>query len=406
MRLLILQTPFGDFCKHAIVQFTKQGHKIFKISFNGGDLLNCGFYGDLFTKPPHKFRSYIKNYIKRNSIEAVVAFGDCRFYHRVAGKVCKSLGLPFIALEEGYLRPNYITVDAEGVNANSRTNFFEEVENPISLTDFNDNHKTKNLLLTKTPHVILYYLAKFFMRPIFPYYHHHRSYSIFKETYYWIRSARRRLMSIHFEHQNIRKIIGNREFYFVPLQVHNDSQIEFHSHYSSIEQFIDEVMLSFSRNAGKDKAIVFKHHPQDIGFKKYSRFINDLSKLYGITTRVIVLSDFNIPNLLRNSIGCITINSTVGLSAIIHNTPTIALGKCFYNKDGITHQHGLDTFWNECSTPDENLKKLMFHNIRTKTQVNGSFYDYSEENISLCVQTILARIQKHWLKQGALKATG
>ena len=36
-----------------------------------------------------------------------------------------------------------------------------------------------------------------------------------------------------------------------------------HSKYNSIEEFIEEVLISFSKFAKKDKFIFIKHHPVD-----------------------------------------------------------------------------------------------------------------------------------------------
>lgn len=396
MRVLLMQGAFGLFSHHAIKELKAQGHTVFKISFNGGDYSSGLFYGDKFKQPPHRFRQYFKNYVKQNGIEVVVAFGDCRYYHRIASMLCKKQNIPFVCMEEGYLRPNYLTIDAEGVNANSKTDFFEEVESPKHLSEFDDSHKTKNLLLLKTPHVIVYYLAKFLMRPVFPFYHHHRSYSIISEAFYWVRSAKRRVANIWNEQSDISKIIGSEKFYFIPLQVHNDSQLVNHSAYESIEQFIEYTVESFAKSAPRDTCLVFKHHPQDIGFKNYKKYVRSLTRRFKLKGRVIVINDFSVPNLLRECEGVVTINSTVGISSVIHNKPTICLGRCFYNNEGITYQKGLDNFWSDLTPPDPTTKKLMLHNIRTKTQVNGSFYDYSKENIQACVQVMIHRAQKHW----------
>jgi len=396
MKILLLQAPFGWFFKHARYEFEKKGHEVFKISFNGGDWANSGFYGDKYIKNPLRFREYLKKYLKINEIGMVVAFGDCRYYHRIAALISKKKNIPFIALEEGYLRPHYITIDAEGLNARSKTDFFEEDEHALNLSQFGDDYISRDLFMSKTPHVIAYYVAKFIFSPMFPLYHHHRTYSIFREAYHWIKSGRRKLMSSFKEQDDIKKLTDNAPFYFVPLQVHNDSQIKYHSKYMKIEDFIEEVLKSFAEEAPKENHIVLKHHPMDRGFKSYKKFVSALSNDLGIKNRVHIITDFNIPNLLRNCIGCININSSVGLSAIIHGKPTITMGNCFFNIKDITHQDGLEIFWSNPKPPKTELKKLMLSNIRKKTQVNGSFYDYSHRNIHLCVDTILKRAEKHW----------
>ena len=93
----------------------------------------------------------------------------------------------------------------------------------------------------------------------------------------------------------------------MPLQTHNDFQVKVHSKYISIEEFIEEVLISFSKFAKKDKFIFFKHHPVDRGRKNYYKFIVLVSKKLNIESRVKILYDVNLPTLLKNSIGTIVI---------------------------------------------------------------------------------------------------
>jgi len=83
----------------------------------------------------------------------------------------------------------------------------------------------------------------------------------------------------------------------------------------------------------------------------------------------------HIPSCLKNAIGTITINSTVGISSLYHHTPTITLGNSIYDIEGLTCKGmTLDRFWKEYTPPD----KMLFEKFRlyliAKTQLNGSFY--------------------------------
>lgn len=164
-------------------------------------------------------------------------------------------------------------------------------------------------------------------------------------------------------------------YYFVPLQTHNDFQLTVHSRFESIEEFIIEVIESFALHAPQDTLLIFKHHPQDRGRKDYNNFINNLSTRLGIIERIKVVHDTHLPSCLEHSIGIVTINSTVGLSSLIHNKPTITLGKAIYDIEGITSKNmSLNDFWVHYHTPDRELFQKFRTYLLKNTQLNGSFY--------------------------------
>ncbi len=98
------------------------------------------------------------------------------------------------------------------------------------------------------------------------------------------------------------------------------------------------VIESFSEHAPKDSYLVFKHHPQDRGFTNYHNYIKKLSYAFDVNGRVLYCHDLHLPTLLHNAKGTVTINSTVGISSLIHGIPTKALGSAIFNLDKITSQ--------------------------------------------------------------------
>jgi capsular polysaccharide export protein len=167
----------------------------------------------------------------------------------------------------------------------------------------------------------------------------------------------------------------SKKYYFVPLQTHTDYQIRTHSNYDSIEAFIKEVLFSFAEHAPEGSFLVFKHHPMDRGRKNYSHFIKKISVNLRIKSRVVVVHDVHLPTCLKNAIGTVTINSTVGLSSLYHKTPTIALGRTLYDIEGLTCKGmPLNDFWNDYKAPDSLLYKKFRSYLIEKTQLNGSFY--------------------------------
>jgi capsular polysaccharide export protein len=120
---------------------------------------------------------------------------------------------------------------------------------------------------------------------------------------------------------------------------------------------------------------MFKHHPIDRGRKNYKKFIQEQAQSLGIQKRVIVVHDLHLPTCLKNTIGTITINSTVGLSSLNYEIPTITLGNALYDmKDLTCKDMPLDEFWTDYKKPN----KILFHKYKNyiikNTQINGSFY--------------------------------
>ncbi len=121
-RPLLLQGPIGYFFSNLMEQFIKGGAIPHKINFNGGDRYFT--YRNLknvydFKGQMNDFGSFLKLFILEKNIDGIVLFGDCRPLHKVAILVAKELGVQTFVFEEGYIRPNYITLEINGVNANS-----------------------------------------------------------------------------------------------------------------------------------------------------------------------------------------------------------------------------------------------------------------------------------------------
>ncbi|MCG8471328.1 MAG: hypothetical protein MI742_05665, partial [Desulfobacterales bacterium] len=164
-------------------------------------------------------------------------------------------------------------------------------------------------------------------------------------------------------------------YYFVPLQTSCDAQIHVHSEFSSMREFIVTVMGSFAANAPKNTYLVFKHHPVDRGRTHYGNFIRSLSERLDLKGRVFYTHDVHLPSALKNALGAITINSTVGISSLYHRVPTLVLGCANYDIEGLTNKRSsLDHFWCDLKKPDAKLFVCFQDYIRRTTQIPGAFY--------------------------------
>ena len=137
----------------------------------------------------------------------------------------------------------------------------------------------------------------------------------------------------------------------------------------------------------------------DRGRKNYSRFIKKISVNLGLNYRVMAVHDVHLPTCLKNAIGTVTINSTVGLSSLYHKIPTIALGSTLYDIEGLTCKGmRLNDFWSDYKAPDTLLFKKFRLYLIEKTQLNGSFYGWFPAELSVSstntLTTLVAEYEK------------
>lgn len=378
--ILLLQGPMGYFFKRLDKIFRDKGATTYRIGLNAGD----AFFSYRDNYSPYRgtrknWAGFIEAFLHQNNIDQIYLFGDCRFYQSQAIQVARILNIEVFVFEEGYLRPNYITLEKSGVNNFSLMNRDRAFYDALNIEDLEiPEAKSANFSPTKMIlSAMMYYFIGNVLYFLYPHYQHHRGFSGFREAFFGVRNFYRKQIYKITEKNLLKSLVLERQkqYFFVPLQTHNDFQILQHSGYGSIEKFIIEVIESFSKHADKEDFLIFKHHPVDRGRKRYCCFIQDQARKYAIEDRVNVVHDIHLPTCLQNAKGTITINSTVGLSSIFHNTPVITLGYALYDIEGLTNKGvRLDDFWHFQIKPDRTLFEKYRRYLVINTQLNGSFY--------------------------------
>lgn len=382
-RILLLQGPLGPFFAD-FADWLRQTHgkEVFKVNFNGGDQL---FYPETeqvfnYTQSKVAFEDYVIQLLEAHQIDAVVCFGDCRAYHRIAKQVCeKHRNKPaFWVFEEGYLRPHYITFEKSGVNGFSLLSKHPDVYRnayihlPVPMPPETVASGFRPMAWQATR----YYIALYRQRGQFPYYRHHRQNKFWVYAAAWVRSGLKKVYCHYSEQSFIKKIrrgdLG--DFFVVPLQVHNDSQVRVHSDIKSVAAFLRTVLFSFSRHAPMTSQLVIKHHPMDRGFVNYQKLIQKFIRHYHLEGRIHYVFDVPLPELMRQGKGMVLLNSTSGLSAMIHHMPVKVLGHAHYDMAGLTDQQPLATFWHVPVPPNSTLFNAYRLYLLHRTQLNGNFH--------------------------------
>ncbi|NDY91944.1 capsular biosynthesis protein [Ideonella sp. TBM-1] len=375
---LLLQGPMGPFFWRLRNTLVDHGQQVHKVNFNAGD---DHFYDGPgvthFRDPASAWGDCLDELLQRHAVDAVVLFGQNRWMHETAIQRARARQVDVFVFEEGYVRPDYVTLELGGVNAESRIprdpQFYRDWVPQVIPAP----RPTRQQFSVVADISMTYAWAERHGRKAYPHYKHHRDLGPVSEGLRWVRGGYRKWKN-HFAEAAMLPYLSapdqHKRYFLVPLQVYNDSQIRCYSPYDHVAGFIEHVMDSFAAHAPQDKLLVLKHHPLDRPYNDYRQLIERLADQHGIAGRVHYLHDQHLPTLLQHAAGVVTVNSTTGLQSLYHRTPVITLGDSVYDVPGLVHTGELADFWQDPGTVDVDL----FHRYRAylvwETQLNASFY--------------------------------
>jgi len=374
--VLLLQGPVGPFFARLAEQLRRAGAVVHKINFNAAD---DWFYRGpglvRFQEPLEAWPAFLSEFLHAHQIDTLMLFGDTRAFHQTALRLAQELEITPYVFEEGYVRPDYVTMETGGVNANSSLPktldaYAELARHPIPKAE-----PVKHGFGMLAWYSIVYSAALTFGAARYPHYRHHKDLNAWRMTPVWATGFLKKAWFAISERDQLHELTRDFEkrFFLVPLQVYHDAQVV-NSRFGSNEAFIIEVVSSFAAHADPRDLLVFKHHPLDRAYRDYGDSINDAAVAAGVVDRVRYVHDLHLPSLLRAAKGTVVLNSTTGLSSLHHGTPVKVLGKAVYNVDGLTYQGSLADFWSNPSEPDPLAYKQFRDGLIAASQVNGCFY--------------------------------
>ena len=382
-RVLLLQGPVGPFFARLTADLRSVGATVHKVNFNAGDWFFYRTGAVNYRGTTEQWPAAFDQILHELGIEIVLLFGDCRPIHECVREVAARAGVELGVFEEGYVRPNFITLERFGVNGFSQfprtPAAYKTAATPLR------THAVGDTYWFMARYAAFYYVAAWLGRWLFPHYEHHRPIGA-TALWPWVRSAWRKLWFQWTERGTTARLSGelSGRYFLAPLQVFNDAQVEVHANFQGIEGFIQATMDSFAKHAPSGTVLVFKHHPMDRGHRDYQALIDHMAQLYGIRGRVHYIHDQHLPTLLRHARGVVVINSTTGMSALHHGLPTYVTGTALYDMPGLTYQGELDEFWLQASAhqPDHALFNRYRKHLIAATQINGSFYKPLSQTIT------------------------
>lgn len=390
---LLLQMPCGSFGRHLQASLESAGYRCTRIVFNGGDLVNSlGQNVVRYVQSTADWPIWIENFATKNKVTDLICYGDCRYYHCVAIDQLRPLGIRVRVLEEGYLRPNWITCEHNGVNGFSTLTAVD-----IEALPANPGMPKERELKSSYNHYLLagfiYYLFQFLLHPAFPNYVSHRELPVYLEAALWLRRwftwPYRRLQSRRISNR-IAKL--GRPVHLVLLQLNGDSQIKVHSDFASVADFARFCIAEFSASDLSDSLLVFKNHPLDNGVISLGKVIRHEAEQVGLGGQVLFVDGGNLVSLLERSVSVVSINSTACHQSLRRGIPTLLLGRTVFNHPLIASRMRMRDFFRLRPIKQRaHYEKLVSFMIET-SQVNGGYY--SREGQAILIPALIASLVK------------
>jgi capsular polysaccharide export protein len=390
-RFLFLQGPPGPFFRLLGAELARRGAEVFRINLSGGDRYDWREGATDFRRRSKHWPLFFDSMVQDRAITDVVLFGDCRPVHRVAVGLAQLRGVHVHVYEEGYIRPDWMTLERDGVNGHSSFERDPEVILAAArwLPPVPALPSITAQFSRRARDSYWYFHHAITGRWRFPFYRGHRANGILEEGLGWaFRFARVQRRARQAE-ATLGEVADQRYFLF-PLQLSGDYQIRAHSPFGTMLLALDYVLASFARHAPADCVLLVKEHPLDPTWMNWRRVIHRRAQRMGLANRILHIDGGELQPMAENAIGMVCVNSTSGTLALEVGTPVIVLGDAVYDVPGATYQGLLDDFWSNPGKPDRELYQAFKRLLHAQCLVRGGLA--SESAIQILIDSSIARL--------------
>ena len=388
---VFLQGPPGPLFQRLGDEIRKRSFPVYRINLNGGDVRDwpnatADFRGR-FADWPVFFDQFLRKY----GITDLVLFGDCRPYHVSAHGVAQMRKVRTHVLEEGYLRPHWMTLEREGVNARSTLSrdkswFRDEARR---LGPEPDLPPITASFRRRARDAYWYYHRVVVGRLRFPHYRSHRQGPITLEGIGWawkFRNERR----LRREAERVLASLEGKKLFVFPLQLSGDFQIRAHSPFPDMQSAAIYTIESFAAHAPADVHLLIKAHPLDCSFFNWSAFVRRHAKRLGLEGRLSFVDGGDLDDMVADAQGLVCVNSTSATLALAKDTPVCTIGDAIYDLPGLTHQGHIDSFWTNPTLPDRGLYRAFRRVLVDRCLIRGGLA--SESAVAALVEGMAERL--------------
>jgi Capsule polysaccharide export protein len=270
----------------------------------------------------HAVSRILKNVVDSARVSRCVVWNGQQLLGRIVADLCRKANVPITYLEISNL-PGKLFVDSNGVNALSTISGDPQLIDSLPMPEPSiheawlaqyESYKSKPLPQARTrPVRKLASLCNYAMKSA--------THGVAQKT---VRLSRLRngAASAGLGNTLPAAELMNKPYVFLPLQVSSDTQIKLHS---SVDNF-GAIRLAAEMAREQGLGLLVKIHPAEADSDAVRRVLDLRREL-----------DFDVVSLptvqlIKHAALIVTINSTVGLEALMYGKPVKALGRAFYER--------------------------------------------------------------------------
>ncbi|WP_421993875.1 DUF6716 putative glycosyltransferase, partial [Roseococcus sp.] len=319
--------------------------------------------------------AFIAGYLARHAITDLVLLGEQRPYHRPAIAAARPLGIAVTVTDFGYLRPDWLAIERDGMNGESR--FPRDPAEILRLAAKLPPLDMRVLHADSFPRRALwdmaYHLSNLLPWP-FPHYRRatlHHPLLVYPGLAWRLlrqRGAARR------SEADFAAALARGPVFLFAMQMESDYSIRAYSPYPDMDTPIDEVLRAFAAHAPAEAQLAIKLHPLDPGLKNWPRRVRRMAEAAGVGDRVVFLAAGALEPMLRAARGLVTVNSTAALQALALGRPVLALGQAIYRIPRLAFDGPAEAFWREAPPPDSGLTEAFLRLMAAALHVRGTYY--------------------------------
>jgi capsular polysaccharide export protein len=399
-RFLFLQGPVSPFFQEVGAGLRGLGHAVHRINLHWGDRLFWRGPGAVdYRGGPAEWPGFVGGFLDRHRITHVVLLGEQRPYHKAAIAEAAARGVEVVVTDLGYIRPDWIVLERDGLNASSR--FTRDPETIVRLgaalppPDLVTRHMDD--FRVQASWDVLYNIAA---QCRWPRFRHYRGHQIYHPAPFYAGIVLRLLKRGRENRQADRilhQLSGTGPLYLMAMQMENDFSIRAYSRYTDMDTPLREVAQSFAAHAPAGTHLLVKAHPLDPGLKNWGRRVPQIARDAGLEGRMHYLGGGNLGAIVEQVQGVVTVNSTVGLRAILGQTPTFALGEALYRIPGLVFSGTLDEFWVHGTPPDPALREGFLRAVAHSLHIRGVYH--ARPGRQVAVQGAIRRLHENILNR-------
>lgn len=388
---VFLQGPPGPLFRRLGGALAERGAAVYRINLSGGDRYDWHDASNEFRGLFSDWPVFFDKFLREKRITDLVLFGDCRPHHIAALGIASAREVHTHVLEEGYLRPDWMTFEREGVNARSTLSrdkdwFLMEARR---LPRESDLPPVTAAFKRRARDSYWHYHHVLNGRFRYPHYRSHRSGSILLQGFGWLWRFRRESARSKEAAAVLRALEGKPRF-LLPLQLSGDYQIRAHSPFPDMRSAAKYVFESFAAHAPAATHLLVKGHPMDSSFFNWKGFVRRQARRCRLEGRVHYVDGGDLEAMVAASEGLICVNSTSATLALAQDVPVCTIGRAIYDMPGLTHQGHLDSFWTAPMPPEPGVYEAFRRVLVDRCLVRGGLA--SESAVTTLVDSMLARL--------------